>query len=157
MSTIGEQPKDGIRPRNASILIADDDPDDRLLAAKALEDNGFVGNLRFANDGVELMKYLHSSECRKGAEAGARPHLILLDLNMPRKDGREALRDIKAHRYLHDIIIVALTGSEFLNDAEICRELGANCLMSKPESYTLWVQMMGKVLGLLPDSASKRK
>jgi two-component system, response regulator len=140
----------------ANILVGEDDPDDRLLLTRALQDAGFTGNLQFVNDGVGLLKYLHRSKCRESAEASPHPDLILLDLNMPRKNGREALKDIKADPELRDIKIVALTGSERPNDEEICRRLRANCLISKPESYTTWVQMMGKVLNLLTDSSPRK-
>jgi CheY-like chemotaxis protein len=129
-----EQPKNFM----TTILVAEDDPDDRLLVMRALEDTGFAGNLQFVNDGLELMKYLDCSRCQENAEAGPHPHLILLDLDIPGKNAREALRDIKADPDLHEIKVVAPTGSELPNDAEICRKLGAECLMSKPVSYTSW-------------------
>jgi CheY-like chemotaxis protein len=140
----------------ANILVGEDDPDDRLLVTRSLEGAGFTGNLQFVDDGAGLLKYLNRSKCQEGAEACPSPDLILLDLNMPGKNGREALQDIKADPDLHDIKIVVLTGSEMPNDAEICRHLGAACLMSKPESYTTWVQMMGRVLGLLTDSSLRK-
>jgi CheY-like chemotaxis protein len=132
------------------ILVAEDDSDDRLLLKRALEDNGFSGVLQFVNDGVELMDYLR---CGKSAKAGPRPDIILLDLNMPRKDGREAIQDIRADADLNGITIVAMTGSEPQNDTEICHRLGADRLMSKPDGYSMWVQLMGEVLGLLNGSS----
>jgi CheY-like chemotaxis protein len=140
---------------DANILVGEDDPDDRLLLVRALEDAGFTGNLRFVNDGVGLLKYLDRSKCQESAEASPYPDLILLDLNMPGKNGREALKDINADPDLRGIKIVALTGSERPNDAEICRQLRANCPIPKPESYTTWVQIMGWVLGLLTDSSPR--
>jgi two-component system response regulator len=134
---------------SATILVADDDPDDRLLVRRSLGEAGFAGNLQFVNDGVELMEYLCWSKCQRSEEASPHPDLILLDLNMPREDGRETLRNIEADLDLHGIIVVALTGSESPNDANTCYRLGAKCLMSKPESYTMWVQMMDKILGFL--------
>jgi CheY-like chemotaxis protein len=138
------------------ILVGEDDPDDRLLVMQALEEAGFTGDLRFVNDGVGLLEYLHSSKSQENAEACPRPDLILLDLNMPRENGREALKDIKADRDFDDIKVVVLTGSELPNDAEICRQLRANGLISKPESYATWVQMMSKVLTLLTDSSQRK-
>jgi CheY-like chemotaxis protein len=135
------------------ILVAEDDSDDRLLLKRALEDNGFSGVLQFVNDGVELMDYLRCSKCGKSAKAGPRPDIILLDLNMPRKDGREAIQDIRADADLNGITIVAMTGSEPQNDTEICHRLGADRLMSKPDGYSMWVQLMGEVLGLLNGSS----
>jgi CheY-like chemotaxis protein len=139
---------------NTLILVADDDPDDRLLVKRVLEDTGFAGNLQFVSDGEELMEYLRYSKSQRSTETSLRPDLILLDLHMPKKDGREALRDIKQDPVLNDIIIVALNGSEIQNESEICSPR-SKCLMSKPDSYTGWVQMMGKVLGLLTESKSK--
>jgi CheY-like chemotaxis protein len=146
------------QPQNfmANILVAEDDPDDRLLVTRALEDTGFAGNLQFVNDGMELMKCLYCSKYRENAEAGPRPDLILLDLNMPGKNGREALQDIKADPDLHDIKIVVLTGSELPNDAEICRKLGAECLMTKPGNYTSWLETMDRVRNLVPYSSLRK-
>jgi len=139
-----------------NILVAEDDPDDRLLVTQALEETGFAGNLHFVNDGVELMECLHSSKCKEITEAPPRPDLILLDLYMPGKSGLEALQEIKADPDLHGIKVAAMTGSEMPDDAEICRKLGAECLMPKPASYKSWVEMMDSILGLLPDSSRKR-
>jgi len=146
------------QPQNfmANILVAEDDPDDRLLVTRALEDTGFAGNLQFVNDGMELMKCLDCSKYQENAEAGPRPDLILLDLNMPGRNGREALQDIKADPDLHDIKVVVLTGSELPNDAEICRKLGAECLMTKPGNYTSWLEMMDRVRNLLPYSPLRK-
>ena len=147
------------QPNNFSvnILVAEDDPDDRLLVTRALEDTGFAGNLQFVNDGLELMKYLDCSKCQENTEAGPRPDLVLLDLNMPGENGREALQVIKADPDLHDIKIVALTGSDPAKNAETCSNLGAECLMSKPGSYTTWVEMMGSILGLLTESRPRKR
>jgi CheY-like chemotaxis protein len=142
---------------SANILVAEDDPDDRLLVKRALEDSGFAGNLHFVDDGLELMKYLDCSKCRENAEAGPRPDLILLDLNLPVKNGREVLLDIKADPNLHDIKIVALSGSDPAKNAETCSNLGAECLMSKPGTYTTWVEMMGSVLDLLTESGPRKR
>jgi CheY-like chemotaxis protein len=139
-------------PKNFSILVAEDDPDDRLLIKRALEGAGFTGNLQFVNDGVELMTYLHRSKCPENSEAFPRPDLILLDLHMPRKNGREALQDMNADPDSQKIIVVAMTGTELPNDAEICGRLGAKRLIPKPDSYMGWVGTMSKVIGLLAES-----
>ncbi len=141
---------------SANILVGEDDPDDRLLVTRALEDAGFTGNLQFVNDGAGVLRYLHCSKRQEEAEACPRPDLILLDLNMPGENGREALKDIRADPDLREIKVVALTGTELPNDAEICQRLKANGLITKPESYTKWVQRMGWVLGLLTDSSQKK-
>ncbi len=106
-----------------TILMADDDPDDRLLARRALEKHGLAGALRTVGDGEELMDYLH----RRGAYAdpalSPRPSLVLLDLNMPRKDGREALAEMKGDPALRQIPVVVLTTSR--SDEEIFRRTEA--------------------------------
>ena len=130
-----------------TILMADDDPDDRLLARRALEKNGLAGALRTVGDGEELMDYLH----RRGAYAdpalSPRPSLILLDLNMPRKDGREALAEMKGDPALRQIPVVVLTTSR--SDEEIFRsyDLGANSFVSKPVTFDGLVAVM-QSLGL---------
>jgi two-component system response regulator len=139
-----------------NILVAEDDPDDRLLVKQALRETGFSGNLRFVNDGIELMEYLHCSKCPESAMANPRPDFLLLDLYMPGKNGLEALQEIKSDPDLSSIKIVALTGSGMRDDAEICRKLGAECLLTKPSSYTSWLEMMDSVLGLMPDSSRKK-
>jgi CheY-like chemotaxis protein len=98
-----------INNRPITILLADDDADDRLMAADALEESRLANDLRFVEDGEELMDYLHRRDKYSEADAAPRPGLILLDLNMPRKDGREALREIKADPDLRTIPVVVLT------------------------------------------------
>src|SRR5688572_23809484 len=95
----------------AVILMADDDADDRLLAQDALVESKIPSELHFVENGEELMDYLH----RRGKYSGTlapRPSLILLDLNMPKKDGREALREIKASADLRRIPVLILTTSQ---------------------------------------------
>jgi CheY-like chemotaxis protein len=117
-----------------TILMADDDADDREMTREAFEANHLANDLRFVEDGVELMNYLK----RRGrwAEAGAapRPGLILLDLNMPKKDGREALEEIKADPKLSTIPIVVLTTSKEEEDIYRSYQLHANSYITKPVS-----------------------
>jgi CheY-like chemotaxis protein len=82
--------------RKVSILLADDDPDDRMLTRDAFEESRLRNTLEMVEDGEELMDYLHDRGKYTGENARPRPGLILLDLNMPRKDGREALKEIKS-------------------------------------------------------------
>jgi CheY-like chemotaxis protein len=117
------------------ILMADDDPDDRELTREALAESHLANELRFVRDGVELMDYLlHRGAYRDGASA-PRPGVILLDLNMPRKDGREALREIKADPELRAIPVVVLTTSRAEEDIARSYELGANSFISKPVTF----------------------
>ncbi|HEU4989462.1 MAG TPA: response regulator [Gemmatimonadaceae bacterium] len=129
------------------ILIADDDEDDRLLTKQALEEAHLSNDVRFVEDGEQLMDYLH----RRGAYAGQdgrapRPGLILLDLNMPKKDGRECLREIKSDDDLRDIPIVVLSTSREEEDIARSYQLGVNSFISKPVTFTGLVNAL-KVMG----------
>jgi CheY-like chemotaxis protein len=124
------------------ILMAEDDADDRLLIQDALNECEMGDRLRFVGDGEELMDYL----LRRGnyaAEGKApRPGLILLDLNMPRKDGREALREIRAHPELRRIPVVAFTTSKADTDVNRLYDLGVNSFVTKPVAFDALVHVM---------------
>jgi two-component system, response regulator len=125
--------------RPTMILMADDDADDRLLAQDALTESKISTELRFVENGEELMDYLR----RKGKFAASpRPDVILLDLNMPKKDGREALREIKASRELRRIPVVVLTTSQVDTDVGQIYDLGANSFITKPVSFDALVNVM---------------
>ena len=98
--------------KTMTILMADDDPDDCLLVSKAFKTSRLCNDLRFVSDGEELMDYLYQRGKYKGTGEAPRPGLILLDLNMPRKDGREALKEIKGDPALREIPVVVLTTSK---------------------------------------------
>jgi CheY-like chemotaxis protein len=128
------------------ILMADDDPDDRLLASDAIKESGLEGELRFVENGEELLDYLlHRGKFSAPADA-PRPSLILLDLNMPRKDGREVLREIRAKPELRSIPVVVFTTSRADIDVGKIYELGANSFISKPFQFDALVKVM-KVIG----------
>jgi CheY-like chemotaxis protein len=128
------------------ILMAEDDADDRLLVKDAMADSGWDGELRFVEDGEELLDYLtHRGQYRDPADA-PRPGLILLDLNMPRKDGREALREIRADAELRRIPVVVLTTSKASGDIGGMYDLGANSFISKPIQFDALVNVM-RLLG----------
>lgn len=128
--------------RPITILLADDDPDDRMLAKDALDENRLVNDLRFVEDGEELLDYLLQRGRFADRELSPRPGLILLDLNMPRKDGREALREIKEHPELRRIPIVVLTTSKAEEDILRTYELGVNSFISKPVTFEGLVEVM---------------
>lgn len=133
-------------PKSIVILMADDDADDRLLAKDALTECRLANDLHFVENGEELIDYLK----RRGKFAQIadtpRPGLILLDLNMPKKDGREALMEIKADPELRKIPVVVLTTSKADTDIGRIYELGANSFISKPVSFDALVEVM-KTLG----------
>lgn len=128
------------------ILMADDDADDRLLAKDALTECRLANDLHFVENGEELLDYLRRQGRFTNLADAPRPGLILLDLNMPRKDGREALKEIKADPKLCTIPVVVLTTSKADTDIGRIYELGANSFISKPVSFDSLVETM-KILG----------
>ena len=135
-----------MRLKPITLLLADDDPDDRLLARQALEKNRLANDLRCVEDGEELLDYLYRSGKFADPKQSPRPGLILLDLNMPRKDGREALREIKNDPRLRDIPIVVLTTSKAEEDVARTYNLGVNSYITKPVRFAALVEIM-KALG----------
>jgi len=129
------------------ILYADDDEDDQMLAKDALEESRLANEIRFVNDGEELMDYLHHRGKYDDVEKYPLPGLILLDLNMPRKDGREALAEIKADPSLRIIPVVVLTTSKIEEDILRTYDLGVNSFIAKPVSFDGLVDIM-KTLAL---------
>ena len=131
-------------PRPTVILMADDDADDRLLAQDALAESKIPSELHFVENGEELMDYLHR-QGRFSKASAPRPGLILLDLNMPKKDGREALREIRADQELRRIPVVVLTTSQADSDIGRIYDLGANSFITKPVSFDALVGVMRSV------------
>ena len=127
------------------ILVADDDPDDRLFIKEAIEEVRLANELTLVNDGVELMDYLHRRGEYEYLSGYPLPGLILLDLNMPRKDGREALQEIKSHPDLRRIPVVVLTTSKADEDILRTYDLGANSFISKPVTFEKLVEVMTAV------------
>lgn len=130
-----------IPEKKLKILVADDDPDDRLLIKEAIEEAGSVNWIEFVNDGVELMEYLH----RRGAYADRNddlPDIILLDLNMPRKDGREVLAEIRADPNLRHTPVAILTTSKAEDDVRNTYDTGASAYIVKPATFTQLVETM---------------
>lgn len=118
-----------------TILMAEDDEDDRLMTKEALEEARLANDLRFVEDGVELLDYLHRHGKYTDRVNSPRPGLILLDLNMPKKDGREALGEIKGDPNLRQIPIVVLTTSKAEEDIYRTYDLGVNSYITKPVSF----------------------
>ncbi len=121
--------------RRITILMADDDPDDRLLTADALRESRLPGDLRFVENGEELLDYLRRRGRWANPSDSPRPGLVLLDLNMPRMDGREALARIKADPALRRIPVVVLTTSRAEADVMHSYDLGANSFIAKPVTF----------------------
>jgi len=129
-----------------TILMADDDEDDRILTQDALEESRVRNTLYCVEDGVELLEYLRREGKYADPVTSPRPGLILLDLNMPRKDGREALKEIKADPELRNIPVVILTTSGQEEDKIKGYNLGAASFITKPVNFEGLVELM-KALG----------
>lgn len=131
-----------IRP--VEILLVEDNPGDVRLTELALKENKIVNNLHVASDGVEAMQFL----LHKGDYADSpRPDVILLDLNLPKKDGREVLAEIKAHEQLKRIPVVILTTSEADEDIIKTYDLHANCYITKPVDFEQFIQVVHTIEG----------
>jgi CheY-like chemotaxis protein len=128
------------------ILMADDDADDRLLAKDALNECRIANELHFVENGEELLDYLRQTGKYASTAGNTTPGLILLDLNMPRKDGREALQEIKSDPQLRSIPVVVLTTSRADTDIARIYELGANSFITKPVSFDALVKVMGDLV-----------
>jgi len=128
-----------------TILMADDDPDDRQLTREAFEASRLVNDLRFVEDGVELMDYLCRRNRYADPAASPRPGLILLDLNMPKKDGRQALTEIKADPNLRHIRVVVMTTSKAEEDIFRSYELAPRSYVTKPVTFAALVDVIATI------------
>jgi len=118
-----------------TILVADDDPDDRMMIEEAFEENRVANAVEFVEDGEELMAYLRREGDYAKLAGKPYPGIILLDLNMPRKDGREALKELKADPELCRIPVVVLTTSQAEEDIVRTYGLGVSSFVTKPVSF----------------------
>lgn len=125
--------------QEVQILLVEDDPVDAELTLESLKEAKVFVNLRVVDDGEKALSYLWQEGPYSGA---ARPDLILLDLNMPKKDGREVLRAIKGDEDLRSIPVVVLTTSEEEMDIVKCYSLGANCYITKPVGFEEFIQVI---------------
>ena len=123
------------------ILIADDDREDCEMIRDALKESRLLNEVKFVHDGEQLLSLLHIERERPQDQRNL-PGLILLDLNMPKMDGREVLKEIKKHPELHQIPIVVLTTSEAEDDIVRSYNLGANSFITKPIEFQVLVQVM---------------
>lgn len=129
-------------PKNIEILLVEDSPTDVLIAREALTEAKLYNTIHVAEDGVEAMDFLY----RRGKFTSApRPDLILLDLNLPRKSGREVLAEIKADRYLKNIPVVVLTTSSDEEDILKSYDLHANCYVIKPVEFPNFVRAVQSI------------
>ena len=115
------------------ILVAEDDADDKFLLQTAFHENGFTDTLYFVENGVELLEYLNGVE--RGLNGAKMPRFILLDLNMPKKDGREVLKEIKQNPVFNKIPVIIFSTTNNEQEMKRCYELGANSYITKPNSF----------------------
>jgi CheY-like chemotaxis protein len=127
------------------ILIAEDDADDRYLIQTAFDEKGYSEKIDFVENGVELLNYLDSIYQDKRTEEKNYPGFILLDLNMPKKDGREVLKELKQHPVFKKIPVIIFTTTK--NELEIkrCYELGANSYVVKPISFDALLKVVENI------------
>jgi two-component system, response regulator len=125
-----------------TILMADDDADDRQLTREALEDARLINDIRFVENGEELLEYLRRQGRYSPPAEAPRPGLILLDLNMPRKDGRTVLKEIKQDPDLRRIPVVVLTTSKSDEDIYRSYDLGVNSYIVKPVTFDALVDVL---------------
>lgn len=128
--------------RSAIVLVADDDLDDCSLLRDALAEGGLAAEARFVHDGEELLQYLRREGPYADPAASPWPALVLLDLNMPRKDGREALQEIRQDPALRVIPVVILTTSQAQEDVTRAYEVGANSYVTKPATFSGLVELV---------------
>ena len=128
------------------ILIADDDPEDRMLLQEALLECRLGNPLYFVEDGEQLLDFLKNRGRFSAPEAAPRPGLVLLDLNMPKVDGLEALEAMRADPELRHLPVVVLTTSNAHTDVRSCYELGVNSFITKPVTFDGLVEAV-KVMG----------
>lgn len=129
-------------PMPITILMADDDPDDRLLTADALKEARLINDIRFVENGVELLEYLRKQGKFAAPADAPRPGLILLDLNMPRMDGRSVLKELKQDPDLRAIPVVILTTSKDDEDVYRSYDLGVNSYIVKPVTFEALVDIL---------------
>lgn len=132
-------------PHQRPIVVADDDPDDRLLVEAALHEAHVVNPIDFVEDGEELLRYLR----RQGEYAGLAnrplPALVLVDINMPRMTGLELLREVRADAALRWVPVVLLTTSNAEHDVRMAYDLGGNAFITKPSSFDALVEAMSSL------------
>jgi len=128
--------------KKIDILLVEDDPGDVELTKEGLYDAKMLVNLHVVDDGEKALKFLKKEPPYADAP---RPDIILLDLNMPRKNGQETLKEIKADSSLRSIPVVVLTTSEAEADIVRCYDLGANCYITKPIGFEAFTKVVGMI------------
>ena len=128
------------RTKNATILLVEDDPGDQELTRRALEEDVVRTDLRIVNDGKEALDYLHREGAFTDPEDSPRPDLILLDLNMPRVDGRQVLEQVRQNPDISRIPVIALTTSDEEEDVLRSYDLGCKSFIKKPVEIDTFIE-----------------
>ena len=150
-------------PNNSSpvILIAEDDEDDFFLIREALAEAKLEEDLYWVKDGEELIDFLLRRSTSKNFSEAPRPAMIILDLNLPKKDGRVALQEIKTNPELRKIPVIALTNSKDREDLNKTYDLGVNAFITKPLSFLGFIKIADQIkkfwfeTSKLPDTSSR--
>ena len=129
-------------PKPIEVLLVEDDPGDVVLITEAFEDNKVNNTLRVVQDGVEALQYLRREPPYEDA---AEPDLVLLDLNLPRKDGREVLAEVKADERLRRVPVVVLTTSKAEEDILRSYDLHANAYVTKPVDFDRFIEVVRQI------------
>jgi CheY-like chemotaxis protein len=135
------------------ILIAEDDADDRFLLQTAFEEKGFQDKIEFVENGVELLKYLEKIRLKDSDET-IYPGFIMLDLNMPKKSGREALQELKQHPVFKSIPVIVYTTTKNEMEIKRCYELGANSYIVKPARFEALLKVVEDIRNYWINTAS---
>lgn len=145
-----------------SILVVEDDPEDRQLVEKAVAISHCANELHFVEDGEEALDYLYYRGKYSDPASAPRPGLLLLDLNLPKKNGREVLQEIKADPTMRALPVIVFSTSQAIEDIQACYDVGANSYISKPNTFVGLVKTL-EALGQywfgiveLPPSVRKR-
>lgn len=153
-----------MKTKNAvPILVADDDVEDCQMIREALAESRLLNDIHFVHDGEQLLSFLHERHSDSKPEKNLLPGLILLDLNMPRMDGREVLKELKKHPHLQRIPIIVLTTSQADEDIVKSYNLGANSFITKPVEFQNLVTVMKDIgrywfeIVELPDCKTEKK
>lgn len=135
------------------ILIAEDDADDRFLLQTVFDECGYTDKLEFVENGVELLEFLQNKTDGNSSENNF-PAFILLDLNMPKKDGREVLKEIKQHPLYKKIPVIVFTTTKSEHEIRRCYELGANTYVVKPVSFEALIKVIDEIRNYWLNTAS---
>lgn len=133
------------KPVQFNLLVVEDDPDDIFLIREALEAGGFTGKVMMAIDGQEALEYMMGAGPFHDREFFPAPELVLLDLNLPKRNGFEVLQFLRKHRTLKRLPVVVLTTSPMQADIDLAYELGANGYLQKPGNFNAFIESLKRL------------